>query len=40
MLFSYVAEEAVELTVLKKSVVVGQIKEVEQRSRRPQFIYV
>ena len=36
---SYVAGEAVELTVQKKSVVVEEIKEVEIRSRPAQFIY-
>ena len=39
MLVSYVAGEGVELTVHKESVVVEGIKEVEQRSRRAQFIY-
>ena len=36
---SYVAGEGVELTVHKESVVVEEIKEVELRSRRMQFIY-
>ena len=35
---SYVAGEGVELTVNKESVVVEEIKEVELRSRRAQFI--
>ena len=39
MLVSYVAGERVELTVHKKSVVAEEIKEVELRSRRVQFIY-
>ena len=39
MLVSYVDEEGVELTVHKESVVVEEIKEVELRSRRAQFIY-
>ena len=39
MLVSYVAGEGVELTVHKESVVVEEIKEVELRSRRAQFIY-
>ena len=39
MLVSYVAGEGVELTVHKESVVVEEIKEVELRSRRVQFIY-
>ena len=34
MLGSYVAGEGVELTLHKESVVVGEIKEVELRSRR------
>ena len=38
MLVSYVAE-GVELTVHEESVVVEEIKEVELRSRRAQFIY-
>ena len=39
MLVSYVAGQGVELTasVNRKSVVVGEIKEVELRSRRAQF---
>ena len=36
---SYVAGEGVELTLHKESVVVEEIKEVELRSRRMQFIY-
>ena len=36
---SYVPGEGVELTVHKESVVVEEIKEVELRSRRMQFIY-
>ena len=36
---SHVAGEGVELTVHKASVVVEEIKEVELRSRRAQFIY-
>ena len=36
---SYFAEEGVELNVLKESVVVEEIKEVQLRSRRVQFIY-
>ena len=36
---SYVAREGVELTVHKESVVVEEIKEVELRSCRVQFIY-
>ena len=36
---SFVAGEGVELTVHKESVVVEEIKEVELRSRRGQFIY-
>ena len=39
MLVSYVAGEGVELAVHKESVVVEEIKEVELRSRRTQFIY-
>ena len=39
MLVSYVAGEGVELTVHKESVVVGEIKQVELRSRRAQFFY-
>ena len=39
MLVSYVAGEGVELTLHKESVVVEEIKEVELRSRRAQFIY-
>ena len=39
MLVSYVAGEGVELTVHKESVVVEEIKEVELRSRRAQYIY-
>ena len=39
MLVSYVAGEGVELTVHMESVVVEEIKEVELRSRRAQFIY-
>ena len=39
MLVSYVAGEGVELIVHKESVVVEEIKEVELRSRRAQFIY-
>ena len=38
MLVSYVAE-GVELTVHEESVAVEEIKEVELRSRRAQFIY-
>ena len=38
MLISYVAGEGVELTVNKESVFVGDIKEVEPRSRRAQFM--
>ena len=38
MLVSYVAGEGVELTVHKGSVVVEEIKEVELRSGRVQFI--
>ena len=36
---SHLAGEGVELTVHKESVVVEEIKEVELRSRRAQFIY-
>ena len=36
---SYIAREGVELTVHKEGVVVEEIKEVELRSRRAQFIY-
>ena len=36
---SYVAEEGVELTVHEESVVVEEIKKMELRSRRAQFIY-
>ena len=36
---SYVAREGVELAIHKESVVVKEIKEVELRSRRAQFIY-
>ena len=36
---SYFAGEGVELTVHKESVVVEEIKEVQLRSRRVQFIY-
>ena len=36
---SYIAGEGVELTVHKEGVVVEEIKEVELRSRRAQFIY-
>ena len=36
---TYVAREGVELTVHKESVVIEEIKEVELRSRRAQFIY-
>ena len=36
---SYVAREGVESTVHKESVVVEEIKEVELRSCRVQFIY-
>ena len=39
MLVSYVAGERVELTVHKESVVAEEVKEVELRSRRAQFIY-
>ena len=39
MLVSYVAGEGVELTADKDGVVVQEIKEVELRSRRAQFIY-
>ena len=39
MLVSYVAGEPVELTVDKESVVAEEVKEVELRSRRTQFIY-
>ena len=39
MLVSYVVGEGVELTLHKESVVVEEIKEVELRSRRAQFIY-
>ena len=39
MLISYVAGEGVEFTVNKESVFVEDIKEVELRSRRAQFIY-
>ena len=39
MLVSYVAGEGVELTVHMESVAVEEIKEVELRSRRAQFIY-
>ena len=39
MLVSYVAGEGVELTVHKENVVVEEMKEVELRSRRAQFIY-
>ena len=39
MLVSYVAGEGVELTVHKESVTAKEIKEVELRSRRAQFIY-
>ena len=39
MLVSYVAGEGVELVVHKESVVAEEIKEVELRSRRVQFIY-
>ena len=39
LVYSYVAGEGVELTVHKESVVVEEIKEVELRSRRAQFIY-
>ena len=39
MLVSYVAGEGVEFIVHKESVVVEEIKEVELRSRRAQFIY-
>jgi len=39
MLVSYVAGEGVELTVHKESVTAKEIKEVELRSRRTQFIY-
>ena len=39
MLVSYVAGEGEELIVHKESVVVEEIKEVELRSRRAQFIY-
>ena len=39
MLVSYVAGEGVELTIHKESVVVEEIKQVELRSRRTQFIY-
>ena len=37
--FSYVARECVELTVHKETAVIEEIKEVELRSRRAQFIY-
>ena len=37
---SYVAGEGVELTVHKESVVVEEMKEVELRSRRAQFIVI
>ena len=36
---SHVAGEGVELTLHKESVVVEEIKKVEMRSRRSQFIY-
>ena len=36
---SYVPGERVELTVHKESVTASEIKEVERRSRRAQFIY-
>ena len=36
---SYVAREGVELAIHNESVVVKEIKEVELRSRRTQFIY-
>ena len=39
MLVNYVAGEGVELTAHKESVVVEEIKKVELRSRRAQFIY-
>ena len=39
LVYSYVAGEGVELTVHKESVVVEEIKEVELRSRRAQFIF-
>ena len=39
LVYSYVAGEGVELTVHKESVVVEEIKEVQLRSRRVQFIY-
>ena len=39
MLVSYVAGERVELTVHKESVVAEEVKEVELRPRRAQFIY-
>ena len=39
MLVSYVARGGVELTVHKESVVVEEIKEVELRFRRGQFIH-
>ena len=39
MLVSYVAGEGVELTVHKESVVVEEIREVELRCCRAQFIY-
>ena len=38
MLISYVAGEGVEFTVNKESVFVEDIKEVELRSRRAQFM--
>ena len=38
LVYSYVAGEGVELTVHKESVVVEEIKEVDVRSRRAQFI--
>ena len=38
MLISYVAGEGVELTVNKESVFEGDIKEVEPRSLRAQFM--
>ena len=38
MLISYVAGEGVEFTVNKESVFVEEIKEVELRSRRAQFM--
>ena len=39
MLVCYVAGEGVELAVHKESVVAEEIKEVEPRPRRAQFIY-